>query len=85
VRRIAFVEIGCYPFEAPEGAEIYWLDDVPDEDEIDLRLLDDLHSPMLLAFIGDEEAKRLADLYGGKWISGSEGKDELVRFWNDGK
>lgn len=52
------------------------------EDQIDSGLLNDLHSPVKLAFVGGVIAKSMASLYGATWIAdGPTVNDDLLRFW----
>lgn len=61
------------------GVEVY---EVTTEDEIDMALLNDLHCPVNLVFVGGGKAKRFADLYGGIWISDTPSvNDDLIRVW----
>ncbi len=61
------------------GVEVYH---VACEDDIDMALLEDLHSPLNLAFVGGDLAKLLAEAYGGIWIMDSPTVEEdLLRFW----
>ena len=39
------------------------------EEDIDMRLLEDLHGDVNLVFVGGPEARRLAELYGAEYIA----------------
>lgn len=61
------------------GVEVYH---VASEDDIDMALLNDLHSPLKLAFVGGDLAKLLSEAYGDIWIADSPTVEEdLLRFW----
>jgi hypothetical protein len=60
------------------GVEVYH---VANEDEIDMALLNDLHSPCKLAFVGGNLAEHFARLYHGTWIALEA---DLLRFWESG-
>jgi len=67
---------------AHEGVEVY---SVSTEDEIEMALLNDLHSPCKLVFIGGERAKRFAEQYGATCIESTPTLEEnLLRFWAEG-
>jgi len=64
------------------GIEIYRVDGPDLENEIEMALLNDLHCPVKLAFLGGDVAKSMANLYGGTWIAdGQKVNDDLLRFW----
>ncbi len=47
-------------------------------DRIDHALLEDMHSPMVMVFIGEDEAKTWAKLYGVKCFRDEVGNTEAV-------
>lgn len=49
-----------------------------DDDSIDVAILNDLHCPLKLAFVGDQAAKQLATAYGAISVDNA---DDLRRFW----
>lgn len=65
---------------ARPGIEVYH---VVTEDDIDRALLTDLVAPCRLAFVGGEDARRLAGLYGGMWIMDSPAVEgDLAGLWS---
>jgi hypothetical protein len=64
--------------------EVYRLRPGPDlEDQIDMALLNDLITPLKLAFVGGDEAKTFANEYGGVWIpDGPTVEADVRRFWD---
>ena len=63
------------------GVEVHH---VATEDDIDMALLADMHSPCKLAFVGGDVAKLLAETYGDIWIMDSPTVEEdLLRFWSE--
>jgi hypothetical protein len=68
--------------KAHPGVELYLVDCPNIEDQIDTALLNDLHCPVKLAFVGGELAKRLAKAYSGTWIEDTPSvNDDLLAFW----
>ena len=62
--------------------EVYRLDGPNFEDQIDMALLTNMETPCKLAFVGGDEAKSFAKLYGGVWIpDGPNVEADLLRFW----
>jgi len=52
------------------------------DDEIDMVLLDYLHSSLKLAFVGGDQAKKLAEGYGATWIrETTTTTEDLLRYW----
>ena len=68
--------------KAHPGVELCLIDGPNIEDQIDMALLNDLHCPVKLAFVGGELAKRLATAYSGTWIEDTSSvNDDLLAFW----
>jgi hypothetical protein len=64
------------------GVEIYRVDGPDLEDQIEMALLNDLITPLKLAFVGGDTAKHLAEAYFGTWIEDTPSvNDELLAFW----
>lgn len=64
------------------GVEIYRVDGLDLEDQIEMALLNDLIAPLKLALVGGNTAKRLATAYFGTWIEDTPSvNDELLAFW----
>jgi hypothetical protein len=63
---------------APLGAEVYRFSGADSTEQIDMALLNDLHTPMELAFVGGADAKRCAALYRGEWFASCS---DLERAW----
>jgi hypothetical protein len=64
------------------GIEIYRVDGPDFQDEIEMALLNDLHCPVKLAFVGGDEADAFAKDYGGVWIADAATvRADLLRFW----
>lgn len=62
--------------------EVYRLDGPDLEDQIEMALLNDLITPLALAFVGGVEAKPFDGQYGGVWMpDGNKVEGELLRFW----
>ena len=63
--------------------EVYRLDGPDIEDQIDMALLNDLVTPLKLAFVGGDLAKRLATAYYGTWIEDTPSvHEDLLAFWD---
>ena len=65
------------------GVEEYRLHPGPDlEHQIEMALLNNLETPLKLAFVGGEEAKQFDGQYSGVWIpDGPNVEEDLCRFW----
>jgi hypothetical protein len=51
-------------------------------DEIDMELLNDLHRPVKLAFVGGDLAKEAAEKYWATWARDTPAAtEEVVRYW----
>ena len=62
--------------------EVYRLEGPDFEHEIEMGLLDNLETPLKLAFVGGEEAKLFDGRYGGVWIADSATiETDLLRLW----
>lgn len=86
IRHIAIILEGTHVqrdrLQRYAGVELYDIHRPDIEDQIDLALLNDLHSPVKLAFVGGVVAKNMASLYGATWIAdGPTVNDDLLRFW----
>jgi hypothetical protein len=65
---------------ARPGVEVYH---VGSEDDIDMALLNDLETPLKLAFMGGNAARILAKEYGGVSIAdGPSAEVDLLRLWD---
>ena len=74
-------EISDESLSAYPGIEVYRIDGPDAENQIEMALLNDLVTPIQLAFVGGEDARRFAELYNGTWIEdGSAAEEELRRF-----
>jgi len=66
------------------GVELYVIDGADAEHQIDLALLNDLHCPIKLAFVGGDQAEHFATLYHGTWFRLTPTVEEkLIRFWEN--
>jgi len=66
------------------GVELYFTDGADVEHQIDLALLNNLHCPVKLAFVGGNQAEHFANLYHGTWIRETPTvEEELIRFWEN--
>jgi hypothetical protein len=65
------------------NVELYGLNGPDFENEIEMALLNNLETPVKLAFVsGGEEAKRFDGQYGGVWIpDGPNVEADLLRLW----
>ena len=63
--------------------EVYRLHPGPDlEDQIEMALLNDLITPLKLAFVGGDDAKQFDGQYGGVWLPDRPNVEEdLCRIW----
>jgi hypothetical protein len=62
--------------------EVYRLNGPDFEHEIEMALLNNLETPLKLAFVGGEEAKQFDGQYSGVWIpDGPNVEEDLCRFW----
>lgn len=70
--------------KAHPSSEVYLVDrSSPDPyDEIDMRLLTDLHRPIQLVFVGQELAD-IAETYWSSWIEDTpKATESVLAFWN---
>src|ERR1035437_3563697 len=65
------------------GIELYLISGPDAEHQIDMALLNDLHCPVKVVFVGGLLAKGLALTYGARWLSDNTANvdDELLQFW----
>jgi hypothetical protein len=62
--------------------EVYRLRGPDLEHEIEMALLNNLETPLKLAYVGGEEAKQFDGQYSGVWIAESANVErDLRRFW----
>ena len=65
---------------ARPGVEVYH---VANDDDVEMALLNDLITPLKLAFVGGDAPKTFAKEYGGVWIAdGPDAEGELLRLWD---
>jgi hypothetical protein len=63
--------------------EIYRVDGPDFEDQIEMALLNDLVTPLKLAFVGGEDAKEFDGQYEGLWIEDRPNVEaDLLRYWH---
>ena len=65
---------------ARPGVEVYH---VANEDDVEMALLNNLETPLKLAFVGGDAARTFAKEYGGVWIAdGPDAEGDLLRWWD---
>ncbi|MEN6536918.1 MAG: hypothetical protein ABFD89_24910 [Bryobacteraceae bacterium] len=70
--------------KAQPGLALYHVDGADLEHQIDMALLDHLHSWSTTIFVGGDVAKREAAAYHAAWIADVPSvNDDLFRFWRD--
>jgi hypothetical protein len=68
-KRNIIIYVGGAPRTPMISADPVELYDVSTEQDVDMALMDDLHSPIEhLTFVGGEQAKQYADKHKGTWV-----------------
>jgi len=64
------------------NVEVWRLNGPDFEHEIEMGLLNNLETPLKLAYVADDEAKQFDGKYGGVWIpDGPNVEADLLRLW----